>query len=109
MAPAVKRELPPFSSRAARSSISTEAPASRAASAAQKAALPAPTTTTSHARSATPASERLSTAGPYHDGGGSGRREEGRGASGRARGGLRRCAPAGPARRRHGAARRGRE
>src|SRR2546426_337036 len=40
--------LPPLSSFGARSIISTLAPFSRAASAAQNAALPAPTTTTSH-------------------------------------------------------------
>src|SRR6267142_1809160 len=47
MAPAVKRLLPPDSSSGAASSISTEAPFSRAASAAQYAALPPPTTMTS--------------------------------------------------------------
>ena len=47
IAPAVKRLLPPDSSSGAASSMSTEAPSSRAASAAQYAALPAPTTMTS--------------------------------------------------------------
>src|SRR5262245_17087768 len=47
MEPAVKRLLPPDSSSGAASSISTEAPCSCAASAAQNAALPAPTTMTS--------------------------------------------------------------
>src|SRR3972149_2363228 len=47
MAPAVKRLLPPASLSGARSSMSTETPCSAAASAAQNAALPAPTTTTS--------------------------------------------------------------
>src|SRR3972149_10512384 len=47
MAPAVKRLLPPASLSGARSSTSTETPCSAAASAAQNAALPAPTTTTS--------------------------------------------------------------
>src|SRR5439155_9777965 len=45
--PAVKRLLPPDSSSGAASSITTLAPCSCAASAAQKAALPAPTTITS--------------------------------------------------------------
>src|SRR5262245_58574573 len=49
--PAVKRLLPPDSSSGAASSISTDAPCSCAASAAQKAALPAPTTMTSAALS----------------------------------------------------------
>src|SRR5882672_4078854 len=48
MAPAVKRLLPPASSSGAASNIRTDAPASRAASAAQYAALPPPTTMTSH-------------------------------------------------------------
>ena len=48
MAPAVKRLLPPIAPSGARSSISTLAPFSAAASAAQNAALPAPTTTTSN-------------------------------------------------------------
>src|SRR5262252_5324832 len=47
MDPAVKRLLPPDSSSGAASSISTEAPCSCAASAAQNAAFPAPTTMTS--------------------------------------------------------------
>jgi len=47
MAPAVNRVLPPDSSSRARSSTSTRSHRSRAASAAQKAALPAPTTMTS--------------------------------------------------------------
>ena len=46
MAPAVKRVLPPASSSGARSSIVTRAPCSAAATAAAKAALPAPTTIT---------------------------------------------------------------
>src|SRR5258708_38186308 len=48
MAPAVKRLLPPDSSSGAASSIRTDAPASRAARPAQNAALPPPTTMTSH-------------------------------------------------------------
>ena len=52
MAPAVNRVLPPASSSGARSSMTTfSAPASFAASAAQPAALPAPTTMTSHSAS----------------------------------------------------------
>src|SRR5215475_13750070 len=47
MAPAVKRLLPPASASGARSSMSTETPISAAASAAENAAFPAPTTTTS--------------------------------------------------------------
>ena len=47
MAPAVYRLLPPASSTGAASSMMTEAPCSRAANAAQAAALPAPTTITS--------------------------------------------------------------
>src|SRR5258706_7210080 len=47
MAPAVKRLLPPFSASGARSKTTTRAPCSCAASAAQKAAFPAPTTMTS--------------------------------------------------------------
>src|SRR4029079_16231975 len=47
-APAVKRELPPISSLGASSTISTLAPFSAAACAAQNAAFPAPTTTTSY-------------------------------------------------------------
>src|SRR5579885_1795892 len=47
MAPAVKRLLPPRSASGAASSMRTWAPRSCAASAAQKAAFPAPTTTTS--------------------------------------------------------------
>jgi hypothetical protein len=43
----VKRLLPPASSSGERSSIKTETPFSAAAIAAQNAALPAPTTTTS--------------------------------------------------------------
>src|SRR6266404_1634829 len=46
--PPAKRELPPLSSCEAASSIATLAPWSRAASAAQSAALPLPTTTTSN-------------------------------------------------------------
>jgi hypothetical protein len=46
--PAVKYEFPPFSSSAAFSRMRTLAPFSRAAIAAQSAALPAPTTTTSY-------------------------------------------------------------
>src|SRR5882672_8138100 len=57
MAPAVKRLLPPDSSSGAASNIRTDAPASRAAKAAQNAALPPPTTMTSH-------SFMESTAGP---------------------------------------------
>ena len=45
--PAVKYELPPFSSSGAFSSTSTRAPPSCAEIAAVSAALPAPTTTTS--------------------------------------------------------------
>ena len=45
-APAVKRLLPPLSSRGARSSTVTSEPPSRAASAAHKAALPPPTIST---------------------------------------------------------------
>src|SRR5712671_3516188 len=48
MAPAVKRLLPPDSSSGAASSMRTDAPASRAARLAQNAALPPPTTMTSH-------------------------------------------------------------
>src|SRR3954452_1215702 len=48
MAPAVKRLLPPLSASDARSNISTRAPDSRAAKAAQNAAFPAPTTITSN-------------------------------------------------------------
>jgi hypothetical protein len=48
MAPAAKRLFPPFSDSGARSSTSTLAPLSFAASAAQNGALPAPTTTTSN-------------------------------------------------------------
>src|SRR5262245_18898328 len=44
--PAVNNEFPPRSARVALSTTSTCAPASRAASAAQSAALPLPTTTT---------------------------------------------------------------
>src|SRR5215470_12821024 len=47
MAPAVNAVLPPRSASGARSSTSTSAPASRAASAAHIAALPAPITRTS--------------------------------------------------------------
>src|SRR3954471_13708641 len=50
--PSVKRLLPPRSSSGARSSTMTDAPAARADSAAHNAALPAPTTSTSHVRSA---------------------------------------------------------
>src|SRR5260221_3839548 len=46
--PPAKRELPPLSSSGAASSIATLAPWSRAASAAQSAAVPLPTTTTSN-------------------------------------------------------------
>jgi hypothetical protein len=45
--PAVKKELPPRWDSGAFSTTSTEAPASRAASAAHSAALPVPATTTS--------------------------------------------------------------
>ena len=45
-APAVKRLLPPLSSRGARSSTVTLAPFSRAANAAHKSALPPPTIST---------------------------------------------------------------
>src|SRR5580700_704343 len=48
MAPAVKRELPPRSASGAASTINTDAPVSRAASAAHSAALPPPTTITSY-------------------------------------------------------------
>src|SRR5882724_6293885 len=54
MAPAVKRLFPPDSSSGAASSISTEAPFSRAASAAQNAAFPPPTTMTSHSLKTSP-------------------------------------------------------
>src|ERR1700704_817659 len=50
--PSVKRLLPPHSSSGARSSTITEAPAARADKAAHKAALPAPTISTSQADSA---------------------------------------------------------
>src|SRR5215472_1044771 len=52
MAPAVKRLLPPRSSKGARSSTTTLAPCSSAASAAVSAAFPPPTTSTSHSSSA---------------------------------------------------------
>src|SRR5712692_9685401 len=55
--PAVKKELPPRWDSGAFSSTSTEAPASRAASAAQSAALPVPATTTSCVMSLAPSDE----------------------------------------------------